>query len=590
MPLAAGPGTMLVRRAGVSPIWMVPTARGPAALALEHDGLLDRDDVFLEDQYFPTAAAHVERVVKLLREHRHEALPRLVDEWIARDRTINQYSARSGWDGPIHHLLTERTSGTSGHRYLQAHRSRGAGLPPAVALRIVERLAQACRLAHAGGVVHGGILLDHAVRVRANGRPVLERWTSGRRAVGNVGCDFEGLWYGTRDLLGGEVPSPLPAGDVFALGSLLALLVTGAPAYVAGPRRHEYRPPSARGPAFAWLDELVGLACDPSRGFGLGADALALRLGALLEHHRPAPQRVSDDLEVGDFRSLAALVACSPAPEVAGLSSEVRAAVRRHVLGALEQERALPTFSELLLAVCQEARPQVRAYARDPESASWGRQLASGLLAQIDDPDALAIALDVGCSGALGWSARPELVDANGTPCPHPWTSLVGEPAIDEHGALRRQCPRCGGPVRSAAAWQDARWRGTAPLPGEFPAFPRLVVITATGTHERDLWPGGLVGLAAHEGAMLSVAGLDPADHVAISAVDAFRVVFTYGVFATSFSDGSELRASVLDTRRSGAFLEVGPLRFEASTPGRVTVREPPGVPVSVAAWMTRTS
>lgn len=582
-----GLGTKLARRDGASPIWSIPSARGPATLSLEHDGLLDRDDVFLEDNFFPQAADHVERVVNFLRARRHEALPRYVDDWVARDQTIHQYSATSGWSGAVHHLLTLRRPGISGLRYLQGRRARGAGLPPVVALRIVERLADACRLAHADGVVHGGILLDHAVRVHANGRPILERWTCGRRAVGNVGCDSEGLWSGIRDLLGGEVPSPRPVGDVFALGSLLALLVTGGAAYERGPRRAQYCPPSARDPAFAWLDEAVGLACDPSRGFSLSAGALAVRLAALLAAMRPSMQRVREDLELGDFRSLAEFVAASPEPRVGPLASAVCTAVERHVLGAIDAQRAVPVFSELLLATCPEAMPLVRAYARAPERSPWGRHVASRLLAAVDDPDTLPIALAAGLDGwaaPLGWSARPELVDADGAPCPHPWTSLVGEPFTDEHGELQRECRRCGGPVRSARAWLDARWRRSLPGPWDHSGFPRLVVTTATGTHERELWPGSPQGLGSEPDETLSVAGLDPADHAKITAIDRLRVVFTFGVYRLGYLDGSELRASLLDTRETGASLELGPLRFEASAPGRISVHAAAGVPLAVVA------
>ncbi len=582
MSFAGGPGTVLLRGPGRGPIWTVPTPRGPAALTLDQNGLLDRDDVLLEDIYFPEAAEHVPLVVAFLRGHSHEALPRHVDDWIARDRTIHQYSAKSGYDGPIHHMLCERGAGVSGFRYLQSHRSRGAGLPPALALRIVERLADACRLAHAAGVVHAGIMLDHCVRVAANGRPVLEHWTNGRRGLGNVGCDREGLWYGVRDLLGGDVPCLLPVGDVFALGSMLALLVTGEPAYVRGPRRHEYRPPSARGPGFAWLDEVVGLACDPAQGLGLTASALAGRLVGLLAERRPTPQQVLSGLERGAFAGLAQAVACASEPAVGALASAVCDAVRRHVIGALARERAVPMFSELLLAVCPEARALVRAYAGAPRGSSWGRHRAIRLLANVHEPDLLELALTarLGEWGApFGWSLRPELVDTEGAPCHHPWRSLVGEPSFDEREGLRRMCPQCG-PVRSARGFWDERIAGAAGL--DFSRVLQLMVTTDAGTVVRPLWPGvpGCVGAEASD--MLAIAGLDPADHAEIVAVDGFSVVFTYGLFDVSFADGSELRADRLDTREVGASLEVGPLRFEASAPGELSVRVPEGVSIVV--------
>ena len=556
---------------------MVPTARGPAALALDHDGWLDRDDVLLEDIYFPEAVEHVSRVVKFLRGHTHEAFPRVVDDWIARDRTIHQYSAKSGYDGPVHHLLCERAAGVSGFRYLQSHRSRGAGLPPALALRIVERLADVCRLAHAAGVVHGGMMLDHGVRVAAHGRPVLEHWTNGRRGLGNVGCDREGLWYGLRDLLGGPVPCPRPVGDVFALGSMLALLVTGEPAYVGGPRRHEYRPPSARGPGFAWLDEVVGLACDPAMGFGLTASALAGRLVGLLAERCPTREQVLSGLAWGVFAGLAEFVACAPEPGVGALAPAVCDAVRRHVLGALARERAVPMFSELSLAVCPEARALVRAYAGAPGGSSWGRHMAIRLLANVGDPDTLGLVFAARLgewSAPLGGSLRPELVDMEGAPCPHPWRSLVGEPSFDERGGLLRMCAQCG-PVRSARGFWDERIAGAGGL--DFSRVLQLVVITEAGTVVRPMWPG-VPGLGSELREMLAIAGLDPAEQAEVVAVDGFSLVFTYGLCEVPFADGSELRADRLDTREVGASLEVGPLRFEARAPGEVCVRVPAGV------------
>ena len=53
-------------------------------------------------------------------------------------------------------------------------------------------------------------------------------------------------------------------------------------------------------------------------------------------------------------------------------------------------------------------------------------------------------------------------------------------------------------------------------------------------------------------------------------------------MFDLPFCDGSELRVSVLDTRTTGDSLVIGPLRFEASAPGQVTVRVPAGVPLAV--------
>lgn len=165
---------------------------------------------------------------------------------------------------------------------------------------------------------------------------------------------------------------------------------------------------------------------------------------------------------------------------------------------------------------------------------------------------------------------------------------MIGEPSFDESKALRRECPQCG-PVQSASAWQTARWQAAPPAPLEFTGFPKLVVFTESGTFERELWPGGLCGLGSTESDMLSIAGLDPADHASISAMDSFRIMFTFGVYGLPFCNGSELRVTVLDTRKPGASLAVGPLRFAASAPGQLTVRAPAGVQLDVAASMTRT-
>ncbi|EYF04561.1 hypothetical protein [Chondromyces apiculatus] len=589
MPLPGSVGTALSRDASSGPVWMVRTGREAAALALDHDGLLDSESVFLEDVHAPDADAFSKRAATFLRDHDHDALPRFFDAWTARDRTIHRFSPQSGWNGPIRHILTHRTAGVDGRKYLEQHRARGAGLPPAVALRIVERLADACRLAHAAGVGHGGILAP-SVRVRPDGRPVLEFWGGGRSMVGNLGRDHEHLWAGVRDLLRAASPSSSPAGDVFALGSLLSLLVTGAPAHQLGASRQQYWSPSSRAEGFAWLDDVVGRACDPGRGFGMDAGALREALASLLDERRPSPGRVRADLQGGDLSTFAELVACADAPSAGPLAGEAGEAVARHVLGALARERPVPLFAELVLAVCPEARPLVRAFALDRSRSAWARDVALTLLALSDDAQALdvALTLDADIPGSLtrvGWSARPQLVTLGGAVCPHAWSSLRGEPTSDEHGALRRECPACG-VVVTARSSLGMRW----PWPPLFastsdPEGPRLSVVSAHGVIESDLPPGvpHYIGsepsCSLHVKPLAPLAPLDPADHAAFYAMDASRIAFTVG---GRTPDGTELRGAVLDTRRADETLRIGPLLFVATAPGQVMVRADDGVQVTV--------
>ncbi len=578
------PGTILARGENRSPLCISSTPRGPAALALEHDELLDRDSIFLEDVYFPDADECSDRAATFLRTNHHDALPRYVDDWTARDRTIHQYSAKSGLDGPIRHILTRRTAGINGHRYLRQHRMRGAGLPPALALRFVERLADACRLAHAAGVVHGGILLDTAVRVRPSGLPVLESWGHGRRCVGNVGCDHEQLWWGVQDVLGIKPPSGLPVGDVFALGSMLSLLITGAPAYERGEKRFVYCAPSSRGKTFAWIDDVVGLACDPLRGFSLSAGALRDKLASLLLERRPKLERVRADLVNADLTSFAEFIASAGEPSAGELAEDVNKAISRDVLGALQNERLLPIFTELTLAVCPEARPLVRDFALDRSRSSWGRMMARRLLALIDDEQALDIAIaanaeEPGSLPQVGWSIQPQFVTTNGVICRHPWSSFCGEPRFDERGGLRRECPACESTVETARSFLEERVRrasaSTAPLT-EWPPIMKLTLDSAQGATVCELMPGLPKRIGSEPNDTLHIEGLDLADQAEFVALDSFRLAFVLGV--TTFQDGSELSTAILDTRRTGESRRIGCLQFTATAPGKATVRANPGV------------
>jgi len=598
------PGSILSRGEGRSPLCILGTPRGPAALALEHDELLDRDTIFLEDVYFPDADECSRRAAMFLRDNLHDALPQYVDDWTARDRTIHQYSGKSGWDAPIRHILTRRTIGIDGHRYLQQHRMRGAGLPPAVALRIVERLADACRLAHAAGVVHGGILLETAVRVRPNGRPVLESWGHGRRCVGNIGCDHERLWWGVEDVLGAKPPSGLPVGDVFALGSMLSLLITGAPAYERGKKRFEYRAPSSQGETFAWLDDVVGLACDPSRGFSLNACTLQAKLASLLVERRPPIDRVRADLARANMTSVAEFFASADDSIAGELTEDVCQSISRDVLGALQNERPMPLFAELAVAVCPEARLLVREFALDRTRASWGRLMACRLLAFIDDERALDIAIaanteEPGLLPSVGWSTRAQFVTTTGMICRHPWSGLRGEPRFDERGALRRDCPACGDTVEMARSFIEERTRraftqastpastsASTPLT-QWPPIMKLTLDSAQKPAVCELLPGLPKSIGSEPNDTLYIEGLDPAEHAKLMAVDAFRISFILGV--TIFEDGSELRTAVLDTRRTSEQpLRIGSLQFTATAPGMAMVRVDPGVTATLRedkAW-----
>jgi hypothetical protein len=562
-----GLGMSRARADGRGRMWPVPT-RLVGVLVDECDERLEHDSCYLESAPEPDAEARMPGVVAFLRRARHEAIPLYVDDWVARDRSIHQWSPKSGLDGPVHHVLTRRHAGLDGWRYLQGRREPGGGLPPALALRIVGRLADACRLAHAAGVVHGGLLLS-MVRIGADGTPQLGGWASARQGVGNLGCDFEWLWGGLRDVLGAKAPVADPRGDIFALGSMLCTLVTGHPSFEPDERhRWWYRAPSSVAPRYAWLDDLVARACDPARGFTLDAGALAQRIEALRVERVPTEGQVRSDLQRGEFGTLAELVA--HAGTAGALGPDVSSAVTSHVLGALRAERAMPRFAELAVAASPESRPALREHVASGEGPASSRHLSLLLLAMADDEATLRLALAQNEPGwPIGWSKRPQLVNERGEPCPHPWTSLRGEPRYDEQGGLQRDCGHCG-TVYDALSWLERRWRAT-PRERYEPPVTLLRLRTTQGARELQPWVPYRLGTDASD--MLCVPSLDPAHHLCFYALDDRRVRFTFGTYKLSFLDGHELRCTVLDTTEPDAELRVGPLRFAAAAPGELDVQ-----------------
>lgn len=580
-------GSCVPRGPGKSPVWFIKTPRGPGGLSLDEDQILDIEQIELEDYYFPNALSWVQRAADFLRSTTHDALPAYVDAWHGRGGRYSRAALVDGkltsrpYDGPTFYVATRRVVGLNGWEYLRHHRLPGAGLPVFVAVRIVERIADLCRIAHSAGLVHGGLALA-AVLIRPNGRPILERWSgTGWRARDNVGFDFEGLWS-IKKALGLDPAAASMEDDVFRLGCLLSTLLTGRPPFDEEDRGFRYRPPSSRIRAPAALDDMIGAACDPARGYAASAASLQRSLALFLAEGRPPLEHAREILREGDFVAFADLVARYETPDVPDLIEQAAAAVARYLISALRRGHPAPLYSEFLLSEFGDARGAVRDAARDRELSWWIRASALSLLVQVDDAGVvpLAVAMGEGGSpafGAVGWSARPQLVREDGRICPHPWTSLVGDPIMDSEQP-RRTCSLCG-PLLFVDAWMAARIRT---MSAEVVPEPELW-LDLDDPEEGDacveLKPGFPHFIAASPTATVFIDGLDPVHHAFLAHMGGRLLWCALGVAGYG---GLELaRTAVIDASlKSDAVppLRIGPVEFVVTAPGRIKIRPDRGV------------
>ncbi len=226
-------------------------------------------------------------------------------------------------------------------------RARGH-LTPGEVVTVLAPLAGALGRLHGAGVVHGDVSPGN-VLLDLDGRPVLADLGLGRV----VGDEPVAVW-GTEGYLAPEVlmgDEPSPASDVYALGALAWLCLSGAPPGAPG-LRPGLAEVSRAGPAAARLVEVVSPAVGPHPQDRPAADELAC---ALFDAAEPVPLhlvRGEDEVSAVTYR-LRAAADGSGTPEVPrrrgrhtgarhrGPARRMTAPVRRRVLTGLAVVLAL---------------------------------------------------------------------------------------------------------------------------------------------------------------------------------------------------------------------------------------------------------
>jgi len=137
-------------------------------------------------------------------------------------------------DGPFHFIVMELLAGETLAQRLR--RAPGAGLPRAAAFGLVERIAAALDYAHAGGVVHGDLKPSNVFLTEDGEVKLLDFGLA--FAAGEAAADDDDPTIVYLSRVGGLTPSfaacemlaggePTPASDVFALGVIAYLTLTG---------------------------------------------------------------------------------------------------------------------------------------------------------------------------------------------------------------------------------------------------------------------------------------------------------------------------------------------------------------------------
>jgi serine/threonine protein kinase len=214
-------------------------------------------------------------------------------------------------DGPFHFIVMELLAGETLAQRLR--RTPGAGLPVEAAFGLVAAIAAALDFAHAAGVVHGDLKPSN-VFLTAGGEVKLLDFGLAFAAAGAAVADDDDPTIVYLSRVGGLTPSfaacemlaggePTPASDVFALGVIAYLALTGRHPFdrrsALDARTHGLVPFRPDGlDRRRWRALSAALAFDPAaRPGGAGAFAAALaapswwqRLGRAGRTSRPAGQ------------------------------------------------------------------------------------------------------------------------------------------------------------------------------------------------------------------------------------------------------------------------------------------------------------
>jgi eukaryotic-like serine/threonine-protein kinase len=327
-------------------------------------------------------------------------------------------------------------------------------LSPAEAAAYLQPVAQALAYAHARGVVHRDLTPSNILIERGAGRVVTTDFGLARIARSTGSLTATGVLLGTPEYWSPELALGQESGaaaDLYALGCILYLLLSGRPPFegndrlAVGLRRaHEDAPslgavlPDAPGAAVSLVDSLL------ARSLELRPDAsvVALQLSELAAGARPA--RVDAD-EAAEPQTIA-VPSEKPTTQLAAPTHARHRWARRRVLGALAASIAVIVAALVLAGEVRNPLlrvPNVVALREDVAKAQIQRTLptatvtvrrvysskvgAGRVILQRPRPRSL-----------LGFGTRVQLVVSKGSPFA-PVPTVAGKPAARAKASLARQ-------------------------------------------------------------------------------------------------------------------------------------------------------